>query len=158
MSEIKLTTLESQTVSANTITIGTTTDDGIVGNKLQVNGNITSNVATLSNQVVVKSQLDAIRPYKVYTAILTQTGTSAPTAIVLENTIGSIVWSRTVAGGYFATLTGAFITDKTTVLITNGSSNGTYIHGAAVSTSNVNVITADDGQIDRATIEIRVYN
>lgn len=28
------------------------------------------------------------RPYKVYTALLTQTGTNAPTAIVLENTLG----------------------------------------------------------------------
>ena len=28
------------------------------------------------------------RPYKVYTALLSQSGTNAPTAIVLENTLG----------------------------------------------------------------------
>ena len=35
------------------------------------------------------------RPYKVYTALLTQSGTNAPVATVLENTLGGeIVWSR----------------------------------------------------------------
>jgi len=118
----------------------------------------TATSGTNTTQIATTAFAQGIRPYKVYTAILTQVGTDAPTAIVLENTIGSIVWSRTVIGGYFATLSGAFTTDKTSVLITNGSANTTYIHGASVSTSNVNVITASDGQIDRATIEIRVYN
>jgi len=118
----------------------------------------TATSGTKTTQIATTAFAQGIRPYKVYTAILTQVGTDAPTAIVLENTIGSIVWSRTIVGGYFATLSGAFTTDKTSVLITNGSANATYIHGASVSTSNVNVITASDGQIDRATIEIRVYN
>lgn len=159
----------------------------VVGNGL-FTGNITALPATLSNQVTTFEQVftspdftgtptaptaptgtnttriattafaQGIRPYKVYTALLTQVGTDAPTAIVLENTIGAIVWSRSVIGGYFATLSGAFTTNKTSVLITNGSTNSTYIHGAQVSTSNVNVITPADGQIDKATIEIRVYN
>jgi len=107
---------------------------------------------------IITSVSDSVYGYKVYTALLTQVGTNAPTAIVLENTIGAIVWSRTTIGGYFATLSGAFTTDKTSVLITNGSANSTYIHGAQVSTSNVNVITVADGQIDKATVEIRVYN
>ena len=54
------------------------------------------------------------RPYKVYTALLTQTGTNAPAATVLENTIGDIVWSRDDAGNYYGTLVGAFTPDKTT--------------------------------------------
>ena len=33
------------------------------------------------------------RPYKVYTALLTQSGMTAPVATVLENTIGDINWS-----------------------------------------------------------------
>ena len=154
--------------------LNTTADDGV--NKLQVNGSISATSytgsATLTgtptaptaapgatgNQIATLDYVQATRPYKVYTALLSQSGTNAPTAIVLENTIGAIVWSRTVIGGYFATLSGAFTTDKTSVLITNGSANSTYIHGAQVSTSNVNVITVADGQIDKATIEIRVYN
>ena len=44
------------------------------------------------------------RPYKVYTALLSQTGTSAPTATVLENTLGATVtWSRNNIGQYQAT-------------------------------------------------------
>ena len=119
----------------------------------------TATAGTNTNQVATTAFVQGIRPYKVYTALLTQTGTSAPVATVLENTLGgTVTWSRTVPGGYFATLSNAFTTDKTTVLITNGSTNGNYIHGAAVSTTNVNIIAPNDGQIDRATIEIRVYN
>ena len=55
------------------------------------------------------------RPYKSYVAILTQTGTAAPTvATVLDNTLGgTIVWTRTAAGNYTGTLTGAFTASKT---------------------------------------------
>jgi len=149
---------------------GTTSGQGVNKGQLDLKSNISSPTftgvplaptavsGTNTTQIATTAFAQGIRPYKVYTAILTQVGTDAPTAIVLENTIGSIVWSRTIVGGYFATLSGAFTTDKTSVLITNGSANATYIHGASVSTSNVNVITASDGQIDRATIEIRVYN
>jgi len=40
------------------------------------------------------------RNYKVYKALLTQTSTGAPTATVLENNIGNIVWARTSEGIY----------------------------------------------------------
>lgn len=47
-------------------------------------------------------------PYKVYSAKFTQSGTSAPTVTVLENTIGDIVWTRTAVGKYIGTLANAF--------------------------------------------------
>lgn len=54
---------------------------------------------------------------KVYRATLTQTGTGAPVATVLENTFGAeIEWSRNAAGDYRATLAGAFPISKTVVL------------------------------------------
>jgi hypothetical protein len=41
--------------------------------------------------------------YKVYSALLTQTGTSAPTAVVLENTLGyDITWQYQDVGVYLA--------------------------------------------------------
>lgn len=44
-----------------------------------------------------------VKPYKVYTALLTQSGTDAPVATVLENTLGeSIVWQREGVGEYQA--------------------------------------------------------
>lgn len=51
--------------------------------------------------------------YKIYTALFYQTGANVPVPIVLQNTIGNIVWSRQAAGHYEATLIGAFPFDKT---------------------------------------------
>ena len=53
---------------------------------------------------------------KKYVAILTQTSTNAPTATVLENTLGGTpVWSYTDVGDYLMTLSSAFPTSKTVV-------------------------------------------
>ena len=42
--------------------------------------------------------------YRSYTALLTQTGTNAPVANVLENTLGGeVVWTRDAVGSYVAT-------------------------------------------------------
>ncbi len=46
---------------------------------------------------------------KVYRALLTQTGTDAPVATVLENTLGgTVVWTYNNDGTYIGTLAGAF--------------------------------------------------
>lgn len=51
--------------------------------------------------------------YKVYTALLTQTGTDAPVATVLENTLGGdIVWSYKQTGLYTITSDSKFIQNK----------------------------------------------
>lgn len=53
-----------------------------------------------------------IRGYKVYSAILNQSGTNAPVATILENTIGDIVWTRNSSGTYYGTLAAAFPSAK----------------------------------------------
>lgn len=51
---------------------------------------------------------------KMYTALLSQSGTDAPVATVLMNTLGgTVVWARTGVGVYTATLAGAFTENKT---------------------------------------------
>jgi hypothetical protein len=55
--------------------------------------------------------------YKVYKALLTQTGTDAPVATILENTLGNVVWTRDNVGSYKATLTGGFTINKTGISI-----------------------------------------
>ncbi len=46
---------------------------------------------------------------KVYRALLTQSGGHAPTATVLENTLGgTVVWTYSNEGIYVGTLAGAF--------------------------------------------------
>ncbi len=46
---------------------------------------------------------------KVFRALLNQSGSNAPTAVVIENTLGGVpVWSRDSSGEYLLTLAGAF--------------------------------------------------
>lgn len=107
--------------------------------------------------------------YKTYVALISQTGTNAPTAIVLENTFGgTVVWSRVGNGVYSATLTGVFTDSKTAVFCTKDitsptGTGGVMIRGGwgSTSTVNVTVVTSNggaDGQIANSAIEIRVYN
>ena len=49
---------------------------------------------------------------KDYRALISQTGTSAPSVIEFENTIGAIVWTRLAVGKYMGTLVGAFTINK----------------------------------------------
>ena len=145
--------------------IATTTDNGI--DKLQVNGTASGSPATLSNQFVTKSQLDSVvRSYKVYTALIAQSGTSNPTVKILENTLGgSIVWTRDIAGSYLGTLTGAFIANKTFLLLTSYSAyntevKATWLDGNRIQlgTFNSSGTQADGIMVGDQNIEIRVYN
>ena len=45
-------------------------------------------------------------PYNIYTALLTQSGTAAPVATVLENTIGNITWVYEGVGQYSISIPG----------------------------------------------------
>lgn len=82
---------------------------------------------------------------KVYRALLTQSGVNAPTASVLENTLGgAIVWARVGLGQYEGTLTGAFPASKTFILIrqfrTEDIANEFSLADATRSTNNVILI------------------
>jgi hypothetical protein len=94
-------------VSANTVTITTQpandTSTGGTVNTLTISGNGTINKKPISNA-------------RVYRALVTQTGTAAPVATVLENTLGGTpTWARTGVGNYTITLTGKFTVGKTIV-------------------------------------------
>jgi hypothetical protein len=52
---------------------------------------------------------------KVYRALLTQTGTDAPVATVLENTLGAVVWTYQGVGIYRGLLTNAFPESATAI-------------------------------------------
>jgi hypothetical protein len=103
-------------------------------------------------------------PYKVYTALLTQVGTSDPTAIVLENTIGTITLSRNSTGSYYINSPNLFTVDKTFTQITSilfGDIHYLITYG---NISRISVVTSNaattflDGKLDNTPIEIRVYN
>ncbi len=104
------------------------------------------------------------RPYKVYTALISQSSTSAPVATVLENTLdATITWSYVGTGQYFATASSAvFTVNKTVGILSNSTSTGTNAF-VNISTTVFNTVTSVSGvatnnQLFKNMVEIRVYN
>ena len=105
--------------------------------------------------------------YTVYTALITQTGTDAPVATVLQNTTGgTIVWTRNSTGRYVATISGTtYTTDKTTVLVTSGGNNDNILRPRITATTAIdwyNIDSSDNAVSDTiaetTTVEIRIYS
>jgi hypothetical protein len=108
--------------------------------------------------------------YKVYTALLTQTGEDAPVAIVLENTLGATLsYSRVGQGEYIITTSDTFPQDTTWAVINTPSYNGNGPFALQIGRiSNTECIiyayrlsdTLEDLETDgdRVSVEIRVYN
>lgn len=106
--------------------------------------------------------------YKVYSAILTQTGTSAPTATVLKSDIKgtTIVWTRTSAGVYVATLTGAFTSAALVIGEAHSLNLGAGINCNYFTWTSENVMTLNTIRcstdlnadiVGKIWVEIRVY-
>jgi hypothetical protein len=139
---------------------GTVTIDNLAGSGTR------ALVADANGTLSTVASVDS-RPYKVYTALLNQTGTNAPVATVLENTLGvATVWTRFGVGQYICT-SNAFIAGKTTVQITRTNPTipdfSINMGGQFSGTNTVGITTFNttgylDGQLTSATIEIRVYN
>lgn len=110
------------------------------------------------------------KPYKVYTALISQVGTADPTVIELENTLGSVSWDRDNDGEYSAISSGLFTDNKTAIFIGSvGDSDINSPYTSRVYRSNTNTIkigtflgnsTHDqvDTVLDQTSIEIRVYD
>lgn len=103
--------------------------------------------------------------YKVYTALLTQIGTGAPTAAVLENTLGvTPTFSYVGTGRYTIDSIGTFIVDKTTASIPNSEGTHSFVN-ANLSNDYIQIYTFDtnapiaprDGGLYKTPIEIKVY-
>jgi hypothetical protein len=108
------------------------------------------------------------RSYFVYTAIINQSGTNAPTVVAtLENNIGTISFSRTNAGVYSISSTsfnGVSSANKVVVFVTNGqSTTGVYRAQYVPPTSAVQLESLNlsgvsaDSLINNMNIEIRMY-
>jgi hypothetical protein len=108
-----------------------------------------------------------INGVKKYVALLSQSGTDAPVATVLENTLGgTVVWTRSGPGDYNATLVGTFTENKTWATVsgvgTGGSDPATAMWNYA-SADLMELYTklvdtqADDVLVFPTAVEIRVY-
>jgi hypothetical protein len=111
-----------------------------------------------------KVNSEYLKPYKVYSALISQSGTSAPTVTVLENTIGTIVWARSASGDYNGTLTGAFTASKTFAQLTLNYVGASVTGYSVRSNNNVVLVqtidasnTGVDSKLNSASLEIRVY-
>lgn len=124
-----------------------------------------SGPVTVNDDLIVTGT-NNIRPYKVYTGLISQTGTDNPAVVIMENTIGNIVWTRTANGHYQGYLPGEFLASKTFLLTSSDYSiNPTNQARQFFRNSNdyisiltqINGIIAD-GLLENTPIEIRIYN
>ena len=103
---------------------------------------------------------------KAYRALVSQATTAAPSATVLENSLGgTVVWARSSTGTYTATLTGAFTSDKTFLLTTGEAGTIAALKNVLVTRTSADVITVttgsggtlEDSVLSSTPIEILVY-
>jgi hypothetical protein len=129
----------------------------VVGDGLTVenNGIATTNL-TVTNTLNGRAVSDILPTYTKYIALISQSSTSAPTVIELENTIGPIIWTRVSAGIYEGTLTGVFTVNKTYVMISQLDIT-TMVGAYAKTIDIIQVDTTNDTDLFKNTLEIRVY-
>lgn len=110
------------------------------------------------------------RGYKVYTALLTQTGTDVPVATVLENTLGTVSYEYAAEGIYLIKLNGGNFVRATTFILLgfptwDGGDDFKFSYGLDGTDSPVTLVSAiassdtpANGAFLWQPIEIRVYD
>ena len=104
--------------------------------------------------------------YRSYTALLTQAGVDAPTAIVLENTLGNVTFTYQIPGQYQAVLLNSFPELKTYLYIqpaTTPDEGSISMYYSDINSIQITTMTPPpyleiDEKLYNTTIEIRVYN
>lgn len=105
--------------------------------------------------------------YKVYTALISQSGETAPTVVVLENTLGvELIPQRTGVGVYRLKATGYFTGKNVGCTIGQNMANGSYSiiynmedgnHIYIQTNWDSSGLPPTDGALYKNLIEIRVY-
>ena len=122
-----------------------------------------------THSLVSKGYVDSKKPYKVYTALLSQSGTASPTSVELENTFGVTATFSYISTGYYELyMTGQFTSGKTFII--NGCPDQGPIGGnfgifltQYSDTNKIRLSTLDDSgtfyeaMLNNTSIEIRVY-
>jgi hypothetical protein len=139
-----------------------TEDDILIGT--DVNNSDETNNFSIGSIISLADEI--IKPYKVYTALLTQTGTNAPVATILENTLGvNIVWTRLSTGFYRATPSESIFLENKTFHFVNSNNQGLEFEVASLlnDTDDWRIQVVDSGivvdsSLQNLPVEIRVYN
>lgn len=104
------------------------------------------------------------KTYKVYSALVSQSGTGNPTVKVLEDDFGTIITQYNNVGLYYFIDTNAgFTTDKTVMIVAGGENvfthNWSNINNLTTAMQTKNLLGVNtDGLLANTFIEIRVYN
>ena len=135
--------------------------DLLLGTKVPT---INSDEQPITNNVTIASVAAFANTYNlgytVYTALLTQAGTAAPVATILQNTTGgTFTWTRQSAGNYTVTAsTALFTADKTIVFLNNGSIEPSNVKWNRTSDTTITLIGIADNQFTNGSFEIRIYS
>jgi hypothetical protein len=170
-----ITSLNASSIGFSIVTDGDATilDMPQVGARgFTANQDFTATITDLD--YVQKKYVDAQKPYKVYTALLTQTGTNAPTFTILENTLGiTLTPSYTGTGSYQITTNVALPLATTTIdvgVIKHTGAIGATKYLATIIHANTNAFSIQSSQAPASTwnlandslvnnrFEIRVYS
>jgi len=155
---------EKRTITVNKNSAATV--DALKGGRLYYK----TNVNKFSNEMkslLIDDLVDFIRgdEPKIYKATTNQSAGDDPTATVLKNTIGNIVWTRDDDGFYIGTLAGAFPENKTFVLVQNFySSSGDKIYAYRSNNDTIVIETQSalnvgtDSILTKVSILIEVYD
>ena len=99
--------------------------------------------------------------YTVYTALITQAGTAAPVATILQNTTGAtFTWARTSSGTYTITASSNAFTNNKTILFFNLGEYTFTVNSPWTRTSDtvITISLGGDGRITNGSFEIRIYS
>jgi hypothetical protein len=134
-------------------------DDLILGSQTDVAG--TPYTKNFTVQSIVDKVPALSLGYTSLVQLVTQTGTVAPVAVEVYNNTGqTYTWTRVSNGLYKITSTGTpFVASKTVVFLNAGSSRLSLpIYWERTSTNTIELYTYDDGGVENAPFEIKIYN
>jgi len=132
-------------------------DDLLLISDMSKTGKPTRTVSVENVTSFVQAQASG---YTVYTALLTQSGSLAPVATILQNTTGrTFVWTRSSAANYTVTAsTALFTVNKTIVFVNYGSAiANSFIRWQRTSDTTIDLMPSSDNQFTDASFEIRIY-
>ena len=126
--------------------------DEFEGHWIDISGNTGSTIVRGSDDWTTS------QGYLVYCALLSQSGTNAPTYTELDNTTGSTITTSYIASGqYKISFADSILTQgKTMVFIQQN--DGSVIQAYRSAIDEITIRTSADGILNFTSLEIRIYN
>lgn len=136
-------------------------------NDLELTTDIATVVVNDSAGETKKAVLPAGVNYKVYSALIEQSGTNTPTATVLENTTGKTITFERLSTGQYGVIFSGYDASKTMVLMSpyGFQLKLSIVDGGGLGSGNFRIFTFDafdnsttvDGYMFNTPLEIRIY-